>query len=71
MSDTLKPCPFCGHVPSAILPPAPLMDAYRIVHRCKVIPPFMIEGETEKAVVSKWNTRFVMFDAELKGEDRR
>jgi hypothetical protein len=33
------------------------MGVFRIIHRCKVIPPFSLEGSTPELVAEKWNTR--------------
>jgi hypothetical protein len=57
MSEELKPCPFCGEVPPQIVDATRIVGVWRIVHRCKVIPPFSLEGSTPESVAAKWNTR--------------
>lgn len=50
-------CPFCGETPDKIVDATKVMGVHRIVHRCKVIPPFSLEAATPEKVAQKWNTR--------------
>jgi Lar family restriction alleviation protein len=53
----LKPCPFCGETPKEIVDATKIMGVYRIVHRCKVIPPFALDAATPEKVAENWNWR--------------
>ncbi|WP_136068018.1 hypothetical protein [Aquamicrobium sp. LC103] len=50
-------CPFCGETPSEIVDATKILGVYRIVHRCKTIPPFSIEAATPEKVAAAWNRR--------------
>lgn len=61
-ADTVKHtplacCPFCGETPSEIVDATKILGVYRVVHRCKVIPPFVLEAATPEKVAAAWNRR--------------
>lgn len=57
MQIELKPCPFCGDTPKEIVDATRVLGVHRIVHRCAVIPPFLLEAGTPEAVAAQWNRR--------------
>lgn len=59
MSETEKllPCPVCGETPEGIIDATKVIGLYRITHRCKVWPPFSLEGAAPERVAALWNTR--------------
>ena len=53
----LLPCPFCGETPKEIVDATRILGVYRIVHRCAVIPAFVLEAATPEKVAENWNRR--------------
>lgn len=53
----LKPCPFCGGTPKEIVDATRILGVHRIVHRCAVIPPVVLEAATPEGVSEQWNRR--------------
>lgn len=57
MSIMLRPCPWCGEEPADIVDATKILGVHRIVHRCKVLPPFSLEAATPEQVAAIWNHR--------------
>lgn len=51
----LLPCPFCGKV--LVITKHFKIDAYSLLHRCKVVGPIHFEWSDKEFHVHRWNTR--------------
>ncbi len=51
----LKPCPFCGG--QAEITEHYQRDAFRLVHRCRIVGPIVLDWTAKEILERTWNTR--------------
>jgi hypothetical protein len=54
--DDLKACPFCGKQPE-VTAHFKNKTEHRLVHRCTVVGPIVIDWSSKDYLTEKWNTR--------------
>ena len=67
----LLPCPFCGEDQGPLVDATRIMGVWRLIHRCRLVGPILIESSDPEYLAKKWITRADLHAARIAALEAR